>query len=55
MTVLGAMLATVAVLSLLFWDGGSSGGLGRIVPELLEALGPYAGRNTGGTVEIVLD
>jgi hypothetical protein len=34
---------------------GSSGGLGRVVPELLEALGPYAGRNTGGTVEIVLD
>ncbi len=34
---------------------GSSGGLGRVVPELLEALGPYAGRNTGGAVEIVLD
>lgn len=34
---------------------GSSGGLGRVVPELLEALGPYAGRNTDGAVEIVLD
>lgn len=34
---------------------GSSGGLGRVVPELLEALGPHVGQSTGGAVEIVLD
>jgi hypothetical protein len=31
---------------------GSSGGLGRVVPILIEAAGPYLGTNTDGAVEI---
>lgn len=34
---------------------GSSGGLGRVVPDLLNALAPYVGTNTEGAVEITLD
>jgi hypothetical protein len=37
------------------WMDGSSGGLGRVVPELLEALRPYVGTRTDGAVEVILD
>jgi hypothetical protein len=36
------------------WMDGSSGGLGRVVPELLEALRPYVGTRTDGAVEVIL-
>jgi len=36
------------------WMEGGSGGLGRVVPVLIDAAGPYFGRNTGGTVEVAV-
>jgi len=36
------------------WMDNSSGGFGRVVPILIEAARPYLGKNTGGTVEVIL-
>lgn len=36
------------------WMEGSSGGLGRVVPMLIEAVEPYLGKNTRGTVEVAV-
>jgi len=36
------------------WMDNSSGGLGHVVPILIEAAGPYLGSNTRGTVEVVV-
>jgi len=36
------------------WMEGSSGGLGRVVPVLIDAAGHYFGSNTGGTVEVAV-
>lgn len=36
------------------WMEGGSGGLGRVVPILIEAAGPYLGTSTRGTVEVTV-
>ena len=37
------------------YKDGSSGGLSHVIPQLLEAGGPYIGTSTGDLIEVVLD
>ncbi len=36
------------------WMDGSSGGLSRVIPILIDAARPYLGTNTDGTMEVVV-